>query len=435
MNMEPPDQLRSDEAERALLSCLLTFPALCEDAKLTVPEEYFHHQGNLLIFNELLAMSESETPMELPAVLGWFNDRQLTDKIGGPVTLSEIFNFTATPAHYQYYRDRLRDKHLLRQTVKTLMSALQRCYDQHDDVPQAVAAICSSVVDSVKPHSVIGHKSFKAHLAEYLEVWQGRATGKVHTAIPTRWDAFNATFGGLTPTLWLVCAYPSQGKSALAQNLIEDVVATGKHAAWYSYEMDRDECLDRVTIACTNLASAKIFRPKDNPLTAEEYKVVSAATRTMNEWNIHMRPEPTWTIEQIDADVKSLCAKHDMGIVVIDYLQLVETSKPFRNRAEQVAYISRLVKRRISGANRVPVVLLSQLNDVGQTLDSRAPTQDAANIITIEDGGLLVGKNRNGRKGHHMPIFLNGALFSFEQGEPRKQPKQESKGRKPYKDT
>ena len=196
------------------------------------------------------------------------------DKIGGAITLLELSDFKATPAHYPYYRDRLRDKHLLRQTVKTLMESLQKCYDQYEDVPQAVAAICAGVVDSIKPEVTGGQKSFRTHLSEYMDVLAGSPDCRNHRNRHQNplGCLHNATFGGLTPTMaWLMCAYPSQGKSTLAQNAMEDVARSGRHVAWYSYEMDRDECMDRVIIAHSGIAPEKVFDPKEHMLSKEDY--------------------------------------------------------------------------------------------------------------------------------------------------------------------
>jgi replicative DNA helicase len=411
---------RAEDAEQGLLSCLLSNPiALCDDMKKHVPPDHFYHAGNRLIFTEILAANEAGVPINLQSLCQWFIDRATIDKIGGPAILAELLNFNPTPAHYPYFIGILRDKALLRRTVLACTTGIQKCYEHQEDVPEAVAAICSEIFDAIRPDLSSGHKSFKTHISEYLDIWQKRMTGEVDSGIPTRWDCFNSTFGGITAAYWLLAAYPSEGKSSLAQNLMEDTVCHGKHAVWYSYEMDRTECLDRLMVARSGIDSDKVFRPRNNKPTQEDARSITRAITEMNEWGMHLRCEPSWTIEQIDADVKALCAKHPVGLVVIDFLQLVPTQKTFGSRAEQVAYISRLAKRQISAANRVAVLMLSQLNDDGKTLDSRAPNQDASNALSIEgDRGLLVVKNRNGRKGHFLPLRLNGATFSFEKFTP-----------------
>lgn len=409
-------QPRSEDAEEAILSCLIQFPTLCDDARKDVPTDSFYHAANRLLFSELLVMHERGDPIELMALTQHLINRSLLDSVGGAAVVTHIFNINVLPSSYGFYKKELKDKLLLRQMIHVCESSALKCRMHQDDAPEAVAAMCSQIMDTVKPELSADHKPFKTHIGEYLDIWQARMSGEMETAIPTRWDSFNATFGGITPTMWLICAYPSQGKSTLAQNLLEDAVAHGHHAIWYSFEMDRDECMDRLIVAQSKIDSKKVFFPKNNPINQEDSRAIARATEEMNRWNIHLRPEPSWTIEQIDADVRSLCSRHKVGLVVIDYLQLVPTEKDFGSRAEQVAYISRLVKRRISGANRLPVILLSQLNDDGRVLDSRAPTQDASNIISIdEQKGLQVGKNRNGKKGHHLPIYLNGSQFTFEQ--------------------
>ncbi|WP_075090032.1 DnaB-like helicase C-terminal domain-containing protein [Verrucomicrobium spinosum] len=155
----------------------------------------------------------------------------------------------------------------------------------------------------------------------------------------------------------------------------------------------------------------------------------------MMNFGLHLRCEPTWTVEQIVAETRAMKRRNaNLKLVVVDYLQLVPTAKDFgAKRSDQVAYISRTLKRDVSAANGIAVVVLSQLNDDGKTLDSRAPGQDASNVLFIEqagetrdpvtrkavkkEGGLRVAKNRNGPRGHLLPIRLEGASFCFEERE------------------
>ncbi len=436
MSGMPPTLPRSDEAETGLLSCLMANPlALCPDCKVNVPDDHFHHAGYRLLYAEILAAHDHAIPISPPTLSQWMKDRGTLDSIGGEVILHELLDFNPAPAFYPHYIGILRDKWLLRRTAQACTLGAQKCYEHHENVPDAVASICGAIFDTVKPELSKGHKSFKTHVAEYVDTWQKRVTGEIEAGIPTRWTCFNTTFGGITKTMWVVAAFPSMGKSTLGQNMIEDVLAHAKHAIWYSYEMDETECMDRLMVSRTQIESQKVLFPAMHPMQREDERKISRAVTEMQNWGLHLRCEPTWTIEQIEADVKALCAKHPIGLVVIDYLQLVQTDKTFGTRAEQVAYISRRIKLRVSAQNRVAALVLSQLNDDGRILDSRAATQDGANIMTIEgEKGIKVIKNRNGPKGHLLPLRLNGALFTFEEGAPYVEEKKEKREpRKPYK--
>lgn len=434
MSGMPPTLPRSEESETGILSCLLSNPlALCDDCKLHVPEDYFHHVGLRLLYTEILAAHAKAIPISLPTLSQWLTDRETFDKVGGMATLLDLLNFDPTPAHYPYFIGILRDKWLLRRTAQACTLGAQQCYEHHENVPDAVASICGAIFDTVKPELSKGHKSFKTHVSEYLDTWQGRANGSIEAGIPTRWNCFNTTFGGVTKTMWVVAAFPSQGKSTLAQNIIEDVLAHGKHAIWYSYEMDEAECMDRLMVSRTQISSQKVLFPAMHTLQNEDNRKITRAVADMQTWGLHLRCEPTWTIEQVEADVKNLCAKHPIGLVVLDYLQLIGTDKTFSTRAEHVAHVSRRIKLRISAQNHVAALVLSQLNDDGRILDSRAASQDGANIMTIEgEKGIKVIKNRNGPKGHLLPLRLNGALFTFEEGAPHVEEKKESKPRREY---
>lgn len=413
---------RSDDAERGVLSCFLQNPEeLFSDARLILSPEAFYHAGNRLLFEELLAFEAApeKKPLDLVTLSQWLLDRKLMDQIGGPATLAELYNFVPTPAHYSHYCGILRDKLLLRSIVKECSATIQACYE-HEDAPREVASgICTRLLDTLSPRQLERRQSFDAMLFEYTAEFRKRMKGETDAALPSRWPSFNRTFGGITPTLWLISGYPSQGKSTLAQNLVEDVVHAGRQAAWYSYEMNPTECIDRLMVSDTSVDPRKIFFPKDHPPTSQEQDRITDTLVKMHGWGLHLRTDASLTIEDIDADVRLLKTKHDLALVVIDYAQLVPTSaKKFHTRAEEMAHVSRSCKR-ISRVHGVAIVLLSQQNDEGRTLDSRAFTQDASNYLILEDphgdheGGLRVTKNRNGQRGDLLPITLDGKRFQF----------------------
>lgn len=440
---EPPVDLTKSmpwdgDAEKGVLSCFFAEPSLLNDAQVSVPDEAFYHPSNVLIFQTFKRLQNEGKPVDYISVSVFMRDSGIIDKVGGAGTLSEILNFVPTPAHYGYYKDILREKRIRREIIKGCMEAMEEAYVMQDDVTELMARTADRFFELTKQSDGVQRKTFKQHMADYVDVWEDRLHGRVQTGIPTRWPSFNAAFGGITKGMWLICAYPSSGKSSLKQNLVEDTVAQGGHVLDFSYESDETEIIDRHVTAHTELGSKAIFYPVlgQGQFPRENSRKITRAVGDLQNWGLHMRCEGTWTAEQIVAETRAMLLKHPIKLVCVDYLQLVPTSKDSGDsRAERVAHVSRTLKRG-SLTLGIPFLVLSQLNDDGKTLDSRAPTQDAHNIIKIEDpgeftegtgkhakivkhpGGLRVAKGRNVERNKLLPIILDGANFTFREYKP-----------------
>jgi replicative DNA helicase len=435
MNLTAQSIPYSLSTEQGVLSCYLQSPKrLLPDAAVDVPLDYFYHPANRIIYEVLLGFIQNDKPIDLVSLSHYLIDAGLIDKIGGPATLADLYSFVPTPAHYEYYLGILKQKDHQRK----ILAGCQEIHEEalklgDDDASELLTKACDTFQ---KIGSSSGDKKevqFSDQLTAYVDTLEDRILGKVQTGIPSRWRAWNKAFGGITPTMWTVCAFPKSGKTALAQNMAEDVLASGAEVLWYSYEMGETETIDRLVCAKSRVSSEKIFFPMQNPMTKEEAKAAMQAIGSMKNNKLHLRCEPTWTIEKIVAETRRMVRRNPgIRLIIIDYLQLVPTKKDFKNRSEQVAYISRTTKRDIQAANGIACVMLSQLNDDGKTLDSRAPLQDSSCVVTIErehsevikgktieyPAGIRVNLNRNLSAGQLLKLKLNGQFFTFEEYQP-----------------
>lgn len=422
------------DAERGVLSCFLHNPsALLPDAQNTIPEEAFYHTANRMLFNVMLEFHQDERPVEYIAISQHLQDKGLMEKMGGQGSLAELLDFVPTPTHYGYYKGILLDKLLLRRIIGVCTESVQDAYEYQENVPALLEKVYDRIYALTKQQQGKAHKSFREHLDTFVEDWERQARGERQAGIPTRWPSFNAIYGGLLPDMWLVAGYPSEGKSCVAQNLVEDTLAHGKHVLLFSFEMDEISLIKRLITAKTCLNSKRVFFPQ-NGIRRDEITKIIAAIEHMQDWGLHLRCED-WCYEQVISESRAMCLKYPIGLIAIDYLQLLHCRQKFDTRAAEVSHISRGLKR-LSTALGVPVLVLSQLNDEGKTLESRAPTQDAANVVSIETArtefkggkkiehkaGLRVVKNRNGERGPLLPIVLNGPTFTFQEAQEEQTP-------------
>lgn len=417
----------SNDAEKGVLSCFLHNPTdLLNDAAVSIPPEMFYHPANRLLYEVMQDRHKAGHPTEYIGLSQHLQDNGLMDKVGGQGALAELLDFVPTPTHYGYYKGILRDKAMARSIIGLATESIQKAYEYQEDVPALIGLLTEKFFALSKQQQGIGRKNFKEILCDYADLWEDRLAGRVTTGIPTRWRSFNSTFGGILPRLWLIAGFPSDGKSTLLQNMIEDTLEMGKHVLWFSYEMEEMEIVDRLITARTQLDSQDVFFPQ-NGVSREATKKITQAVGDLQSWGLHLRCESTWTADQVVAETRAMALKHDIGLVAIDYLQLVPSDKKFNTRAEEVAYMSRTFKLG-SASLGLPFVVLSQLNDDGKTKESRAPNQDSSNILFIESevtttdrkgksttvpSGLRVVKNRNGKRGGLLPIRLCGQTFTF----------------------
>jgi replicative DNA helicase len=452
MNINDPTRSlpQDQDAEKGVLSCFLHNPAILGEAVTNLPDDAFYHPANKTLYQVMKRMQADGRPVEYIAITNYTRDTGLLDKIGGAGTLSELLNFVPTPMHYPYYTGILRDKLKLRRVITACMDTVAQAYEHHEDVGSFMSLVAERYFELTRQNQTVGRKAFKEIVSDYMETWEKRMRGDIETGIPTRWPSFNATFGGITPHMWLICGYPSDGKSSLAQNLAEDTLAHGGEVLWFHYESNETEVVDRLMTARTQLSSQKIFFPQ-NGVKREEMHLITRACGDMAKWGLHLRCEATWTVEQIVAETRSMRLKHDIRLVVVDYLQLIPSGKDFgTNRAQEVAHMSATLKQG-SASMTLPFVVMSQLNDDGKTRESRAPNQDAHNVVFIvapqpeekdargrtlqpaKPGGLRVVKNRNGKRGDLLPISMpdKGTFTFFESRGSAPEPRQSSRTRYP----
>lgn len=431
----PDDSLPySEDSEKAILSVLMQLPDMAEDVAAELHDQHFYHPANKLLFQTLMRAHAEGRPCDLVGITTFTMDLGIIDNVGGPGTLADIYSFLPTYAHYPYYRDILIQKEKVRAFLIRLDEAKKEALEiGHEDPSALIQKTQDGMGEILKADPTKKDETFKEQLRSYVDVLEARILGHAETGIPTRWDRWNAVFGGITPTMWTISAFPGCGKTALAQNLAEDVLAHDAEVIWFSYEMSKTETIDRLVCAKARIPSQKIFFPKNNPMDNREAAHVMASIKGMLGHNLHLRCDPTLTIEQIVTEVRRMKRKRpNLKLAIIDYLQLIPTKKEFKQRSEQVAYISRTAKRDIQAANEICCVMLSQLNDEGKTLDSRAPIQDSSCIVRIEPefsetvknrevihpAGIRVGKNRNLPSGELLKMRLNGQFFTFEEYAP-----------------
>jgi replicative DNA helicase len=254
-----------------------------------------------------------------------------------------------------------------------------------------------------------------AGVEDFLACFTASMKGEGEPGPPSRWEAWNREMGHVQPGEFIVIGgATSSGKSALAANLTLDVLLAGQGVAFFSYEMPRRQVIARLIADLANVEFSKVFRPAAFRPSETEHRAVLEATQQLRKLPLHLFDNSSLTPAGIRAECQAIQASGSLAMVVVDYLQLMPTSRDDKgaNREQVVAGVSRDL-RALSLELDIAVVALSQLNDQGAFRESRAIGQDATMAVAIEDGGLRIAKSRNGPRGMLLPITLEGRWMRF----------------------
>lgn len=208
-----------EDAEEAVISCILNDPgSVMPDVELTIPDEYFYHPGNQVIFKEMKAMASSGKPVEYKALTGWLRDKGVLDRVGGGAHLSKCLNALMSSANFNHYRSRLKDKWLLRR-------GLTLCAESHADGSSFHGEDASVWTEKLASEALQLHQAavqqggihMGSDLEQACDEMERRGS---QVGVPTPFPWFNKKFGGCVPgTLYLFGGKRGLGKSALTRQI------------------------------------------------------------------------------------------------------------------------------------------------------------------------------------------------------------------------
>ncbi len=389
---------QSPDAEKGILGSILLSPGkvLDECIQQQVGEKYFHHPAHARIFNILVEMRESNKPIDLITLTQLLSDRHLLEEVGGAAAVTDLFTFVPTASNAAYYLELLREKFLLREIITICTEYGARAYDEQGDVAilldEAEAKILS-----------IGDDRFKAKVPEMKELamealdsieklFQNRGA---LTGLPTGFSGIDSMTNGMhAGEMIVIAARPSMGKTALAMNIAEHVaMEAGKAVAVYSLEMSTQQLMQR--LLCS-LAKVDLKKIRDGFIAKHDMANLIAATQKLSDCKMFIDDTPGLSILELRARARRLKDRHDLQLIVIDYLQLLKSpsKRGQENRQIEVAEISSGIKA-LAKELKIPIVVLAQLNRnpesrTGNSL-GRPRLSDLRESGSIEQDADLVG--------------------------------------------
>ncbi len=423
----PPQNI---EAEQSVLGGIMLDNAVANKIVELLSPEDFYKSAHQKIFASMIALSEKGEPIDVITLNNYLKTKNLLENVGDSAYLTLLSSATPTAANAVYHAKLVRDKALLRRIISASTELAGEAYDETDEVEsfldRAEQAIFQISQEKIKPSFVavkdIVSSSFKAieelyHKKEHI------------TGIATGFRDLDELTSGFQPSdLIIIAGRPSMGKTAFCLNVAQNsAIKHGTTVAVFSLEMSKEQLVMRMLCSEARVDASRV---RSGYLSESDWPKLTRAAGTLSETSIFIDDTPAISVLELRAKCRRLQAEHDLGLVIIDYLQLMKGRAKIDSREQEISEISRSLKA-LAKELRIPVVALSQLNRaVEQRPDKRPRLSDLRESGAIEqdadvigfiyrdevykpdtqDKGIaeiIIGKQRNGPIGTVKLAFIN----------------------------
>lgn len=390
---DPMDRVmpHNQEAEQSVIGAIFLDPqALVTASELLVPED-FYHSAHKIIFETMLTLNDQRKAIDIVTIAEELSNKNLLDDVGGVTYITEVASVVPTAANVVFYAGIVAEKSVLRRLIRTATKIVEDGYTREDEVADLLGEAEKQIMEVASRKNSTDFKHIKGVLVEtydHVEQLQNRK-GDV-TGIPTGFrDLDRLTAGFQRGDLIIVAARPSVGKTAFALNVAQAVgTKTTENVAIFSLEMGAEQLVMRMLCAEGNI-DAQVLRT--GALTAEDWSKLTLAMGTLSRAGIYIDDSAGIRVNDIRAKCRRLKQENGLGMILIDYLQLIQgPGKSGQNRQQEVSDISRSLKA-LARELEVPVIALSQLSrGVEQRQDKRPMMSDLRESGSIEQDADIV---------------------------------------------
>ena len=389
MNQGLPNNI---EAEKALLGSVFWSYGALQKACEEVDKEMFYLDSNSKIFEVILELYKDKKPVDINTLTTELVNKKIINTIGGVEYLNEITDSVATGANIEYYINTVVEKFTLRRMIEVATNIVKVANDPETDVSLAVEQAEKNILNVGKFRRTTEFRKVQDVLTkaqedlETLAKNKGRITGLTTGLI----DLDNLT-EGLKPTqLVIIAARPAVGKTAFALNITcAAAKATKKNIAVFSLEMPAEQLIMRMISSLGQIDNKKL---QTGRMENEDWRRVNEAISQLADTNIYFHDAGGITASEIKAKCRRLSTQGEgLGLVIIDYLQLIDSSNKYSgSRQQEVSEISRALKT-MALELEVPVIALSQLSrSVEKREDKKPVLSDLRESGSIEQDADIV---------------------------------------------
>ena len=380
----PPQNI---EAEKSLLGCLmLDKNAIIKVGDFLRPKD-FYRQNHQQIYQVVLELFEKDEPVDLLAVSSRLKEKGLLEEINGNSYLTELINTVPTATHILSYAKIVQRKRILRDLIETSQEINIMGYNEQEDIDVLLDRAEQRIFSIAQKSLTQRFFPIKEGLEEAFERIDklSRHEGGLR-GLPTSFTDLDNILAGLQKSdLIILASRPSLGKSSLAVNIAANIAINEKvPVGIFSLEMSKDQVIDRLI---ASLANVDLWRLRTGRLSSEgeenDFTRIQQAMGVLSEAPIFIDDAASSNVLQMRAMARRLQAEHGLGLIIIDYLQLMEPRNPMATLVQQVSETSRSLKGLARELN-VPVLALSQLS---RAVEHRTP--QIPRLADLRESGSL----------------------------------------------
>ena len=384
----PPHDI---EAEQAIIGSMLTDKDAVIAAIEILREQDFYREDNRIIYSAIQNLYNRSEPIDIITLKAELKSMGKLEAVGGLEYIVQLPDRVPTTSNVEQYIKIVEEKSMLRALIKTADELITLGYDPTQEVEQVIDTAEKKIFEVMQKKNQKGYSSMKDILIDtFTQLEQLYNQKEMITGVPTGFADLDYRTSGLhNSDLILVAARPAMGKSAFALNIATHAAVRGKvPVAIFSLEMSKEQMANRILCSEAMVDSAKVRTGK---IDDEEWGKLAAASGELSEAGIYIDDTPGISVMEIRAKCRKMKLEKNIGLVVIDYLQLVQGSnRKGGSREQEIAEISRSLKILAKEIN-VPVIALSQLSRAPeQRVDHRPMLSDLRESGSIEQDADIV---------------------------------------------
>ena len=421
----PPQAL---DAERSVLGSMLLSRDAIATAIQNLEDEAFYREAHRKIWRVIIELFDKSEPVDMVTLVEELKRRKELEGVGGVSYLTTLDQYVASAGNVEHYCKIVREKATLRRLIDVGTGIVGQAYDGREDPADLLDRAEQSIFAISDARLRTGFQPMRQLVLQGYSAIEEYRQRKVHvTGVPSGfYDLDEMTAGFQKSDFVVIAGRPSMGKTALAMNIAENVAVRAKSkdrqtVAVFSLEMSREALVQR--LLCSQ-AKVDIHKIRRGYASAEEYKRLQNSAAQLHEASIYIDDTAAIGILEMRAKARRLVSEVPLGLIVIDYLQLIRGPQDAENRQQEISSISRSLKA-LAKELQVPVIALSQLSRAVETRggskrpmlsdlrESGAIEQDADVVLFVYrpevyetdpakmDGKaeIIIAKQRNGPTG------------------------------------
>lgn len=376
---ELADQLRippqSIEAEQAVLGGLMLAPEAWDQVADVLTDASFYRQDHALIWRAIDALQGKKKPFDAVTLGEWFESMGLAEQVAGGAYLIELASTTPSAANIRAYAEIVADKFALRRLIDLGTEVVNNGFQPNGREPSELIAEAASRFNqfSAAGASSGGLRFIRNHLSDAWDEISARYEGTADPGLPPPWENVADLLPGLEDTdLMLIAARPGMGKTVAGMEFADHAATMGRNVAVFSLEMSASQLTQRLICRRTGIDGNKLR--KQGALDEEDWPLLTQSMRDLKTLPLAIDDTASVTIDALSARARRMHSKTDggLGLIVVDYVQLISGPGRGEKRHEELTEISRGLKL-LAKDLRCPVIGLSQLNRSLETRTDKRP--------------------------------------------------------------